>query len=92
LLRPTAFRDPLDADQSVSTDEWLVPGRTPTRRSHVPVSGGTALTEHWTVEFDSETGYSLVVAGGTVVCPVEDDGLYGFSAAGGDRRWHYRPS
>ncbi|WP_256296803.1 outer membrane protein assembly factor BamB family protein [Haloarchaeobius salinus] len=92
LLRPTAFRDPFDADQSVSTDEWLVPGRTPTRRSHVPVSGGTDLAEHWTVEFDSETGYSLVVAGGTVVCPVEDDGLYGFSAAGGDRRWHYRPS
>ncbi|MFC4408770.1 outer membrane protein assembly factor BamB family protein [Haloarchaeobius iranensis] len=92
LLRPSLFREPFDADPSVSTDEWLLPGRTPTRRSHVPVPGGTALTEHWTAEFDSEAGYSLVVADGTVVWPVEDGGLTAYSVADGDRRWRYRTS
>ena len=29
LLRPSTFRGSFDADPSVSTDEWLLPGRSP---------------------------------------------------------------
>lgn len=91
FLRPARFRRPFDADPSVSTDEWLVPGRSPARRRHVPVPGGTDLAPTWTHEFDDEAGYSLVVADGAVVCPAEDDGIHAFSAASGERRWRYRP-
>ena len=91
LLRPARFRGSYDADPSVSTDEWLLPGRSPARRNHVPVAGGTQFTEEWSVEFDNESGYSLVVVDGTVVCPVEDDGLHALSVSDGERRWRYRP-
>jgi outer membrane protein assembly factor BamB len=91
LVRPALFRDPLDADPSVSTDEWLLPGRSPARRRHVPVAGGTDLVETWSVDFAGEGGYSLVVAAGTVVCHDEDDGLHAFSVADGERRWRFRP-
>lgn len=96
VLRPSLFREPFDAEPSVSTEEWLVPGRSPARRRYVPVSGGGALEKAWTVEFDSPTGYSLVVRDGVVVClTVAERALRersiitvrAFSAADGTRQW-----
>ncbi|WP_435345213.1 PQQ-binding-like beta-propeller repeat protein [Haloarchaeobius sp. HRN-SO-5] len=89
--RPAIFRDEFDADDSVSTDEWLLPGRTPARRNHVPTTGGPGLDVAWDVTFDAETGYTLAVAGGRVVVPTWSDGVYAFTVQDGERAWRYLP-
>ncbi|MFD1647467.1 outer membrane protein assembly factor BamB family protein [Haloarchaeobius litoreus] len=91
LLRPSTFRDAFDADPSVSTDEWLLPGRSPSRRNHVPVSGGTELSLSWERSFDGDSGYRVVVADGRAIVSVTDDAVYALEVSDGSIAWRARP-
>ncbi|WP_440988972.1 PQQ-binding-like beta-propeller repeat protein [Haloarchaeobius baliensis] len=91
LLRSDVFRGAFDADPSVSTDEWLLPGRSPARRNHVPVTGGTELSLAWERSFDGGSGYRVVVADGRAIVPVSDDGVYAVELADGSTAWRARP-
>ncbi|WP_257298399.1 PQQ-like beta-propeller repeat protein [Haloarchaeobius sp. FL176] len=91
LLRPSTFRESFDADPSVSTDEWLLPGRSPARRNHVPVTGGTELSVAWDRSFDGGSGYRVVVADGRAIVPVTDDAVYAVEVADGSTAWRARP-